>query len=237
MLEVEVRSLFRFYVVAPPVPPLMSGTFLVLVAVAAGVLAVDPARGGAAVMPVMALQLFAAASGFSTPARRGHYDLLLTGGTNRLFVVLVHWGACVAPGTMAWLLVGLMEMAASGVTRFAAFSSGTVAGMTLVSTLPWALSAVLPRFSASIGWLLVLVTIVAVAPAGAVEEWLRSTSDGAGGYASAAVFLLYPAVAIGRDLGRADVAVVVPGLVVSVSAMFVSCRGLARAAFPLEAAQ
>lgn len=230
-------SLLRFFVVAPPMPPMMVSTFVVVVAMATVVLVVDSTRGEAAVTPVLVLQVFAAATGFSTPARRGHYDLLLTSGAPRLGVVLAHWYFSVAPGLAAWVAVGLVEVAASGGQRFDVFSSGTCAALVIVSTLPWALSVPLPRFASSIGWLLVLVTIVTIAPRGAVDGWMRAAGDGAPTMTGAVVFLVYPLSAVGRHLGPADAVIVIPGIVTGAVALFVSGRWMLRADFPLEAAQ
>lgn len=229
--------LFRFFIVTPPVPSLMTATFAAIVAVAAGVLVMDPLRGEAAMAPVLVLQLFAAASGFSMPARRGHYDLLLTSGRSRLLSVLAHWIVSISPGVAAWILVGMTELVMTGGTRTSVFAPGTFAALALVSTLPWALSATLPRFAASVGWLLAVVTIAAVAPPGAVERWVRAASGGAEQPVAAAVFLLYPLAVVGRELGPAGWTNVAPGLAAAGVAMVVSCRGLARADFPLEAAQ
>ena len=228
--------LFRFFIVTPPVPSLMIATFAAIVAVATGVLALDPLRGEAAMAPVLVLQLFAAASGFSMPARRGHYDLLLTSGRSRLLSVLAHWVVSVSPGVAAWVIVGMIELVMSGGSAWSVFAPGTCAALALVSTLPWALSATLPRFAASVGWLLAVVTIAAVAPPGEVERWVRAASGGAEPIA-AAVFLLYPLAVVGRELGPAGWTIVAPGLTAASIAMIVSCRGLARADFPLEAAQ
>src|SRR4051812_39571193 len=85
--------------------------------------------------PVILLQLFAAASGFRVPARRGHYDLLFTGGVSRLAVAFAHWTMSVAPGVLAWLALVAGERAAGGA---ALTTGGTIVAMVMVSTIPWA---------------------------------------------------------------------------------------------------
>ncbi len=229
--------LLRFFVVAPPMPVSMVGAFAATVTVGAFVLLVGAGHGQAAVTPVLVLQLFATSSGFAMPARRGHYDLLLTRGEGRVRAALAHWMLSAAPGVASWLAVGLIELAASGVTRSAAFSTGACAALVLVSTLPWALSIGLPRFAASIGWLLVLVIATATAPADAAEIWLRDAQGGRETPMAAVVFLLYPLSVVGRDLGPSESLVVVPALTVAACAMLAACRWIARADFPLEAAQ
>ena len=232
-----MKYLFRFFIVAPPVPPLMVTTFAVLVVIAAGVLLIDPGRGAAAVMPVVVLQLFACASGFATPARRGHYDLLLTRGEGRVRLALAHWLLSVAPGAAAWLAIGVIELTVADEGHLAVFSSGTCAALALVSTLPWTMGVALPRFAPSIGWVLVLVMVASLAPAGVLDSWLRTAAGSPASHMAAAVFLLYPLSVVGRGLNPQESVVVGPGLLVAGFAMVVACRWIRRADFPLEAAQ
>jgi hypothetical protein len=65
---------FRFFRVVAPVPGLIRWTFLVVVIVGAIAMASDPSKASAAMVPVLVLQEFASSTGFSVPARRGHYD-------------------------------------------------------------------------------------------------------------------------------------------------------------------
>jgi hypothetical protein len=232
-----VTYLLRFFLVALPMPMLMVGTFAAMATVGALVLLVDAGHGTAAVTPVLVLQLFAASSGFAIPARRGHYDLLLTRGEGRLRVAFAHWVSSAAPGVVGWFVVGLIELAASGGTRSVVFSAGTCAALALLSTLPWALSIRLPRFAPSIAWLLVLVIAATSAPTGVAESWLRDAGTAGATSAAAAVFLLYPLSVVGRDLGPSPWLIVAPALIVAACAMLASCRWIAHADFPLEAAQ
>ena len=232
-----MRYLFRFFVAAPPIPPLMVSTFAAIVAVAAAVLVLDPSRGAAVVMPAIVLQLFASSSGVAVPARRGHYDLLLTRGEGRARLALAHWLVSAAPGAASWAAIGLIETAVTGGARSAAFSSGTCAALVMVSTLPWALGVALPRFAPGVGWVLVIVTAGSLAPAGSVDAWLNEAAVAPAGYTAAAVFLLYPPSTVGRALSAGDWLVVAPALAVSAAGMIVACRWIARADFPLEAAQ
>ena len=130
----------RFYRVVAPVPPLVGWTFLVLVLIGTLVIVHDPTRAASALIPVLLLQLFAASSGFEVPARRGHYDLLLTSGSGRASMALVHWGTSVAPGIIAWLALVVIEQLASGGNVSRLLASGTLAALCLVSTLPWAIT-------------------------------------------------------------------------------------------------
>jgi hypothetical protein len=238
MSEVDaVIYLFRFFVVAPPVAPLMVATFVLLAAVAAAVVVVDDSRAATAVTPVIVLQSFASASGFEGPARRGHYDLLLTCGEGRLRVALAHWLVSVAPGAAACGVIGLVEVTVSGGSRHAVFSSGTSAALLLVSTLSWAMAVRLPRFAPSIGWVLLLVMVPTVLSVETVDAALRMAAEGSPGSAAAAAFLLYPVSVVGQHLRPGGALIVAPGLAAAAVAMLTAIRWIARADFPLEAGQ
>ena len=98
--------LARFFVVLRVVPPAMLGAFALVTAVGGAALVIDVDHGIRTVAPVLLLQLFAAASGFCIPARRGHYDLLFTSGESRLSIAVMHWVMSVLPGVCQLVRAG-----------------------------------------------------------------------------------------------------------------------------------
>ena len=229
-------SPLRFFRVVSTQPTLIVWTFVVLVVVGATAIVRDPSRSAGAMVPVLLLQLFAASSGFEVPARRGHYDLLLTSGHHRVWMAMVHWATSSAPGVIAWLMLAAVEVAATSRAGTTLLASGTFAAMGLVSTLPWALTVRLPRFSGGIGWLLALVISTSVLSSGNVPggQPVVTTDDliwAAWG------FLVYPVVFVGRELGVDEALIAAPALIVSVASMAAACRWVSRASVPLEAAQ
>jgi hypothetical protein len=213
----------RFFRIVTTQPSLILWTFAVVILVSAVAVARDPVRSTGAMVPVLLLQLFAASSGFGVPARRGHYDLLLTSGHRRVSMALVHWATSIAPGVIAWLALAVVEGVASGGTKRGLLTSGTVAAMGLVSTLPWAITVRLPRYSGGIGWLLALAISSSVWPS--MQSW------------SVWTFLVYPAGLVGHELGVRDAVIAAPALVLAVGSMAAACRWVSRASVPLEAAQ
>jgi hypothetical protein len=213
----------RFFHIVRTQPPLIVWTFGCLVVVGGAAILRDPARTAGAMMPVLLLQLFAAAAGFEVPARRGHYDLLLTSGHRRVSMGLVHWASSVAPGVISWLALAAVEAGVSRGTERQLLATGTVTAMALVSTLPWALTVRLPRYSGGIGWLLALAISTSVWPS--AQQW------------SAWSVLVYPVALVGRELGVGDVVVAAPAMILSLVAMAAACRWISRASVPLEAAQ
>jgi hypothetical protein len=233
----DMLYVIRFFHVVPPVPPLVGGTLAVITAISSAAVVSTPQRATGALAPVLLLQLFAASSGFALPARRGHYDLLLTRGGSRARVAIAHWLASVAPGIVSWLVLAGVEVVAGQGANAALLASGTVAAVFVVSTLPWALTVALPRFSGGIGWLLALVTAATTFSAGVIDDWaVGSTSADALAWA-AWMFLLYPLSAVGQPLAPLQVVAAAPALALAVASMVVACRWASRADVPLEAAQ
>jgi hypothetical protein len=212
----------RFFRVVTTQPSLMVWTFVVVTFVGAVTIVREPAGSAGAMVPVLLLQLFAASSGFEVPARRGHYDLLLTSGHQRVWMAVAHWATSIAPGVTGWLALAVVEAAVSaGRTRL--LTSGTLVAMVLVSTLPWAITVRLPRFSGGIGWLLALAISTSV--------WPSLPSSSAWG------FLFYPVALVGRRLGADEGLVTAPAMLLALGAMVAACRWVSRATVPLEAAQ
>ena len=103
-------GLLRFFRVMPPVPSMLVGCFAVIVIVFVVAALAGIAAPGAAAVPVLFVQLFAAASGFAAPARRGYFDLLLARGERRSLIAVAHWSSSTTPGVAAWLVIVAAEM-------------------------------------------------------------------------------------------------------------------------------
>jgi hypothetical protein len=232
----DTPYLLRFFQVVPPVPPLIVATFVAITGVASLAVATSPGRARGALAPVLLLQLFTASSGFAVPARRGHYDLLLTRGTSRLRVTLAHWVTTIAPGVFSWLVLAYVERLAVG-DWAVLVTSGTVAAMFMVSTLPWAFTIALPRFSGGIGWLLLLVTMGTTFSEGMFAEWTVTSTRVEALVWPAWVFLIYPLGAVGTSLGPTHLLAVSPGIALAAAAMVIACHWAARSDVPLSAAQ
>jgi len=233
----DLRYLVRFFHVVPPVPSLMTGTFAVLTLAAAIAIVGDLQAAVGALVPVLLLQVFAASSGFALPARRGHYDLLLTRANSRTSIALMHWASSIAPGITSWLTLAMLEFIVSAGTRTTLLASGTCAAVVLVSTLPWAMGVALPRFSAGIGWLLLVVTTATTFSKGVMGDWTAPSTRIEELAWPAWAFFVYPMGAIGQHLARPQIMAVVPALTLAIIAMAIACRWIAQRDVPLEASQ
>jgi hypothetical protein len=227
----------RFFRVIAPVSGLVGWSFVVIAAVGALTMTTDVTKAEAVMRPVLLLQVFAASSGFALPARRGHYDLLLTSGEDRLWIAVIHWLTSAIPGVMAWCALAATELTASMGTRATLLTSGTCAAMCIVSTLPWAITIRLPRFSGGIGWLLVLSVSTALWSPPLLLTEIHKPLDPFGLAWSAWSTLVYPATMVGDELTWIEACSAAPALALAVGSVVFGCRWIARASVPLEASQ
>jgi hypothetical protein len=146
----------RYFIVSLVVPPVFIAGFGVAVAAAAARLTTAPAAAVEALTPVVLLQLFVASSGFHIPARRGHFDLLLTSRTPRWQIGLAHCLVSITPGIVAWLCVGMLELAASHGAYSKSLATGTCAAVIGSSLMAWGTAVYSSRVACAIGWLLVM---------------------------------------------------------------------------------
>jgi hypothetical protein len=229
--------LLRFFRIAPPVPRALVALCLGAVAVSACLALTVPARTRDTLPGLLVLQIFAASSGVLGAARRGYYDSLLSRGVGRGALLLGHWSASIAPGLLCWLAVAVLDgMVRDGNAAPRVLSSGTAVAFWLASTLPWAVTAALPRFAAGIGWLVGLVTALSTIPTGqtALVAALRHPDQVP--WAPLAP-VVYPMGLLGLELTPHQWRMVWPGLALSVVVATATGAWFARADLPLEASQ
>jgi hypothetical protein len=226
----DLLLVLRFFLIVSPLPPMMVGTFVAVAVGASMVVVADVERTADALVPILTLQLFAAASGFAGPARRGYYDMLLTSADRRLTIGVVHWVISIGPGLLAWAWVAAVEAAVRRAFPGLALAAGSAAALTVVSTLAWACTVPLPRFAGAIGW---MVTVVA-----AMSLWRldRVFESGSAALMSVAA-LVNPVLLIGRPLNPDEVLAVAPALALGMAGVGAACVWIARTDYPLEASQ
>ena len=225
---------FRFFRVVSLHSPLTLFALGAVGLVTMGGMVASPATNATAAVPVVFVQMIAASTGFGARARRGHLDLLLTGGSSRLRVATAHLAMSIAPGVAVWLVLGLTEIAATRGGSSTTLSTGSAVAILVVSALAWAASVPYPPLTGGIAWMLVMVTLVAISPYGRdVMNGASRPSPGAG----AVFYLLCPFLLIGRAIGVGDFPAVVPAAVVSLSAVAAAFTWIRRMDVPLEASQ
>jgi hypothetical protein len=226
--------LVAFFRAAPPVTrpialALWSSTAVGCAAMAAGLV-----PGRSVLTPLLVLQIFAASSGFELAMRRGYYDLVLSRGISAVGLLTAHWVASIVPGVAAWLTVAVIEPIASDAAP-AALTSGSLVALLLASSVPWALTTPLPRFAAAIGWLMLLVTSLAVVPSGQADlaAALRASQPSLLG---ALAVVAYPMELIGMDVVQLPAGTLGPGLVCAGASVTAALLWHRRTHAPLETA-
>lgn len=216
----NIVYVIRFFRVVPPNPPLMTGCLLAITVVAAFVTTLTDDREATAVVPIVVLQAFSAATGFVAPARRGYFDLLIARGEPRARIAIIQWLTAIAPGLCSWLTLAILAMLVDMTLHPPVLESGTAVAFLMASTIPWAITVALPRFSGAIGWLL----LICLASTGGVM-WPDSVRH-----------VVFPLDLVGHRVGgRLDV--LCPALLLSVTSIVLGLLWVHRSDIPLEAAQ
>ena len=115
----------------------------------------DPGGFDQAVAIALFLQVFSAATGYRERLRRGHFDPVLAGGANQWRVAWSHWMASTGLGFLVWLLLGLIALT-DGAHQPTAFTAPGIIVLVYVSTVAWAATLALPRYSGAVLWLALL---------------------------------------------------------------------------------
>jgi hypothetical protein len=211
---------FRYFQVVPPIPALMTGAFAVITVVGMLSIALSVNGGATAAVPVVVLQAFGSSTGFSAPARRGYFDLLLSRGEPRTRIALVQWLTAIAPGLTSWAMLALAYTLSRPAAENPLLASGTVVALIMASTIPWAVTVSLPRFSGAIGWLL-LVSLGATG--GAVwPDPVRA--------------VVFPIDVVGERVGN-RVDILLPALLLSIASVAIALWWVHRTDIRLESAQ
>jgi hypothetical protein len=212
--------LFRYFRVVSPIPFLMVGSFGVATVVGAVVIVIGNRQDSAVAVPVIVLEAFSASTGFTAPARRGYFDLLLARGEPRARIATAQWLTAIAPGIGSWATLAVTAALAGSESANPMISSGTTTALLMVSTIPWAATVALPRFSGAIGWLLVVAIGATVG-----VTWPDPIRR-----------VMFPIAMVGQSIDhRLDV--LLPALLLSIVSVMGALLWVHRSDIPLEAAQ
>jgi hypothetical protein len=225
--------LVAFFRAAPPVTRPIAAAIWTSAVLGCAAMVGGLASGSGVLTPLLVLQIFAVSSGFQLALRRGHYDLVLSRGIPAPGVLCAHWMASVAPGATAWILVAVVEAVVSHAP--VALTSGSVVAFGLASSIPWALTTPLPRFAAAIGWLMLLVTSLAVVPSGQAEL-VAALRDARPSALGALAVVAYPMALVGTDAAQLPVGTITPGLACAIGSVTAALVGHRRTDAPLETA-
>jgi hypothetical protein len=130
----------------------------------------------------------------------------------------VQWLTSIAPGIVSCVLLVLIDAVVHGRAAHV-MTGGTIVSLLMASTVPWSLTVALPRFSGTIGWLLVMCV-------GSVT---------ASGWPAPLRAVVFPLPLVGHSLDSVDTVAAVVTL--SVSSMAMALAWVHRTDIPLESAQ
>jgi hypothetical protein len=229
--------LLRFFRIVPPVPRALVLLCVAAVAASACLALTAPARIRDTLPGLLVLQIFAASSGVLSAARRGYYDSLLSRGVGRTVLLVGHWSASTAPGLLCWLSVAALDRLVNDPDGpGGSLATGSLVAFWLASTLPWAITAALPRFAAGIGWLVGLVTALSTLPTGQTALLAALRHPDLVSWAPLAP-VVYPMGLLGLELTPHQWRMVFPGLALSLILSTATGAWFARADLPLETSQ
>ncbi len=145
-------SSIRYFLTASPHPRSVWLVCTAVVVIGGWTVSLDPAGVDTPLASLLVVQMFGAATGFCGPASRGRYDPLFVSGRPWSRIVLAHWAASCLPGWLAWLLIGVAELAVEPGRPPFAFQPRAMAALLLVSAFTWSLTVRVSRFTGGVVW-------------------------------------------------------------------------------------
>ncbi len=198
---------FRFFLVVTGPTALMVDVALAILAFGAYLDWTSPHLFDQVLGITLFLQLFASSTGYRDRLRRGHFDAVLTGRSERLLIALAHWSVSVGLGFVVALLLGLIDVAHRPGHWPTPLSAAFLVATLYASTVVWTASLVLGRYAGALVWLVLLFTMAAterlqglrIVFSAAPETW-SSFLQSASGALICPIFLLVDPRAVSGSL-------------------------------------
>jgi hypothetical protein len=138
-------------------------------------------------------QMFTASTGYRHQALRGHFDPILTAGSSRTALACAHFALSITPGLAVWLVIAALAWArqpgrvpalvglagGTGLSETTSTSSASaLVAVLYASTLCWAVSLPLRRYSGCVLWLAVIFALAASHHLHSLRESFLMSSGG-----------------------------------------------------------
>lgn len=120
----------------------------------------NPSELDSALGLLLVLQMFLASTGFVSRASAGHFDAVLVEGRPRRSAALAHWAVSVGPGVAGWIVLAVTALALGGAHAVSAICGRRFVALAIVSNVAWIAGFRLPRHSAGVLWLALLVAVL-----------------------------------------------------------------------------
>lgn len=150
----------RFFAAMGLHPPHGLAMLAVIVGIGIWTTSVSPGELDSGLGMILFVQMFLASSGFLVRARRGHFDPLLVGATNRTATVMSHCLISVAPGAAGWVCLAATGYWLGSPMAISALIGRRAIALFIVSALAWAAGFALARGAAGVVWAAVLLGLL-----------------------------------------------------------------------------
>jgi hypothetical protein len=160
----------------------------------AGYLAwLSPGEMRAVYVVLLLCQSFSAATGFTVPARRGHFDQVLVAPASRIAVGLAHAAASTGTGLAAWLLVTVIDAFANRGQWPLGLTLPAVSALLYMSAVAWAASVPFARYSSGVVWLILAIALAGAGKLLALRQAYAAAAEAAGNvWRAAGAALVFP---------------------------------------------
>jgi hypothetical protein len=145
-------------------PPHGLALLAVIVGIGVWTISVSPGELDSGLGMILFVQMFLASSGFLVRARRGHFDPVILGATDRTGAVMWHWLVSVAPGAAGWICLAVTGYWLGSPMAVSALVGRRAIALFIVSALAWAAGFALARGAAGVMWTAALVGLLLRAP-------------------------------------------------------------------------
>jgi hypothetical protein len=155
--------------------------------------ATTPGEMRAVYVVLLLVQSFAAASGFLSRARRGHFDPVLVAPASRLRVALAHITVSTTAGIVIWLLVAAIELAGNGRALPLGLAPASLSALLYMSATAWAASLPFGRYSSGVVWLILAIGLAGAGKLLALRQaYVGAIESTAGAWKASAAALVFP---------------------------------------------
>lgn len=230
-------SSLRYFLTVSPHPRSVWLVCTAVVVIGGWTVSLDPAGVDTPLASLLFVQMFGAATGFCGPASRGRYDPLFVSGRPWPRIVLAHWAASSLPGWLAWLLIGVAELAVEPGKPPFAFQPRAMAALLLVSAFTWSLTVRVSRFTGGVVWCGALFVAAALRESlvwiGEALAKTKSAHDAADFGKSVFVHAAVPFALLERTPPAFETALVAVLLLLAAAVLGLTVLYLARRDFPL----
>jgi len=231
---VSGRHLARVLAVLLSPSPAILLIVVAVIAWAAYLTIVEPEDLRGPYIVLLLCQSFAASTGFATRARRGHFDQLLAGRTDRWRFALTHVWSSIAFGGLAWVAISAMDALGAGGHWPLGFTPRAVVAFLYVSAIAWGLSVPFSRYAIGLVWLIATVALAASGRlVGLRNTYANADHTLAGMWQSTGAALIFPPLLVSEPFSPSSLLMLIV-LLAAVASAFAGVAVVSLSSLQLE---